>query len=258
MMQANNLNNGDMAGQVAVVTGGGSGIGRAASLALARAGASVAVGDVNPETARETADEITGDGGQAMAAALDVTDAASVKAFAAGVIAEYGQIDVRVNNAGGALSFTPVHTCTEADWDRILALNLKGTFLMSREVLPGLMARRQGAIVNVSSVVGMVGAPSLAAYSAAKGALIALTRQMACDYGSYGIRVNAVAPGPTLTPPLLKALTLEAHRQRAEEQPLGRLGEPNDSAEAIVFLASRRAAWISGAVLPVDGARTAI
>jgi NAD(P)-dependent dehydrogenase (short-subunit alcohol dehydrogenase family) len=258
MMQPKDLNNGDMAGQVAIVTGGGSGIGRAACLALAQAGAIVAVGDVNPETARQTAAEIAGAGGQAHAATLDVTDAGSVKAFVAEVIARFQQIDVLVNNAGGAITFTPVHACAEADWDSVLALNLKGTFLMSREVLPGLMAQRQGAIVNVSSIAGMVGVPSLAAYSSAKGALIALTRQMACDYGSYGIRVNAVAPGPTLTPPLLNALTPEAHAARAKEQPLERLGEPWDTAEAIVFLASGRASWISGVVLPIDGAKTAI
>ena len=129
---------------------------------------------------------------------------------------------------------------------------------MSREVLPEMMARREGTIINVSSVVGMVGIPNLAAYSAAKGALIALTRQMACDYGPYGIRVNAVAPGPTLTPPLLKTLSPETQAARAKEQPLQRLGEPDDTAQAIVFLASQRASWISGVVLPVDGAKTAI
>ena len=180
-MQANDLTTGDLAGRVAIVTGGGSGIGRAASLALARAGAAVAVGDLLPETARQTAEEIISAGGQAHAGALDVTDAASVKAFVAAVTARFQQIDVLVNNAGGTLTFTPVHACAEDDWDRVLALNLKGAFLMSREVMPGLMARRQGTIINVSSVVGMVGAPNLAAYSSAKGALIALTRQMACD-----------------------------------------------------------------------------
>jgi NAD(P)-dependent dehydrogenase (short-subunit alcohol dehydrogenase family) len=257
-MPKNDSEPGDMTGQVAIVTGGGSGIGYAASLALARAGASVAVGDVKPETAHQTAAEITSAGGQAFGSALDVTDAESVKAFVAAVTEHFQEIDVLVNNAGGTLTFTPVHACAEADWDNVLSLNLKGAFLMSREVLPGLMARRQGAIINVSSIVGMVGIPNLAAYSSAKGALIALTRQMACDYGSFGIRVNAVAPGPTLTPPLLKALTPEMQLARAKEQPLERLGEPDDVAQAIVFLASRQASWISGVVLPIDGAKTAI
>lgn len=257
-MQVNDLTTGEMTGQVALVTGGGSGIGRAASLALARAGAVVAVGDVNAESAHATAADIVNAGGEAHAGALDVTDAASVKAFVAAVTGRFQQIDVLVNNAGGTLTFTSVHACTEADWDRVLSLNLKGAFLMSREVLPEMMARREGTIINVSSVVGMVGIPNLAAYSAAKGALIALTRQMACDYGPYGIRVNAVAPGPTLTPPLLKTLSPETQAARAKEQPLQRLGEPDDTAQAIVFLASQRASWISGVVLPVDGAKTAI
>ncbi len=248
----------ELAAQVALVSGGGSGIGRATCLALARAGATVVVVDIDPETSHYTCAEIVAAGGQAQAVALDVTDAASVARCVEGVLSSRQQIDLLVNNAGGAVTFTAAHECPEEDWDKTLALNLKSVYLMSRAVLPDMMRRRRGVVVNMSSLVGLVGVANMAAYAASKGGIIALTRQMACDYGPHGIRVNAVAPGPTLTPPLVRSLTPEKHRARTKEQPLQRLGEPEDIAAAVVFLASDRAAWISGTVLPVDGGKTAI
>lgn len=249
--------------RIAIVTGGGSGIGQAACLLLANEGATVAIGDIVPEAAMRTATEITQAGGQSMHGTLDVTDVSSVEAFVGQVLRQYQRVDILVNNAGGIVTPTNVLDCTESDWDRTFALNVKGAFLMSRAVLPSMIQNRSGSIINISSVAALVGRKNLVAYSAAKGAIIALTRAMAHDHGRDGIRVNCVCPGPTLTPAFLRDLARapdpEAKRKAREgEQPLGRLGEPSDIAEAIVFLASDRASWITGMVLTVDGGNTAI
>ena len=173
-------------------------------------------------------------------------------------------MDILVNNAGGMFSATNVLDCTESDWDRTFALNVKGVFLMSRAVLPLMVRNRNGSIINVSSAAALVGRKNMAAYSATKGAIIALTRAMAHDHGADGIRINCVCPGPTVTPAFLRTLAAttsdpEAERRsREKDQPLGRLGEPVDIAESIVFLASNKASWITGIVLPIDGGNTAI
>lgn len=250
-------------GKIAIVTGGGSGIGKAACLLLAKEGTTVAIGDVVPDAAMATATEIIQAGGQAMHGSLDVTDAASVGAFVGRVFRQYQRVDILVNNAGGIISWTNALDCTEPDWDRTFTLNVKGIFLMSRAVLPSMIQNRSGSIINISSTAALVGRKNLVAYSAAKGAIIALTRAMAHDHGRDGIRVNCICPGPTLTPRFLHSLSLapdpEAKRKaREQEQPLGRLGEPSEIAEAIVFLASDRASWVTGTVMPVDGGNTAI
>lgn len=249
--------------KVAIVTGGGSGIGRAACLLLAKEGATVAIGDVILDAAIETATQIIETGGQATYGMLDVSDASSVESFVGRVLSQYQRVDILVNNAGGILTSTNVLNCTESDWDRTFALNVKGVFLMSRSVLPSMVQRRGGSIIHISSASALVGRKNRAAYSAAKGAVIALTRAMAHDHARDGIRVNCICPGPTLTPPFLRNLARshdpEGQRKAHEEkQPLGRLGEPVDIAEAIVFLTSDRASWITGIVLPVDGGNTAI
>lgn len=249
--------------KVAIVTGGGSGIGRAACLLLAKEGATVAIADVVLDATIETTNQIIKAGGQAMYGMLDISDASSVEAFVGRVLSQYQRVDILVNNAGGILTGTNVLNCTESDWDRTFALNVKGVFLMSRSVLPSMVRTRGGSIINISSAAALVGRKNRAAYSAAKGAVIALTRAMAHDHAGDGIRVNCICPGPTLTPAFLRSLARShdpegQRRAREEEQPLGRLGEPVDIAEAIVFLASDRASWITGIVLPVDGGNTAI
>jgi meso-butanediol dehydrogenase/(S,S)-butanediol dehydrogenase/diacetyl reductase len=250
--------------KVAIVTGGGSGIGRAASLHLANEGAIIAIGDVVLDSAMATATDIIKAGGRAMYGNLDVSDASSVKAFVDRVFHQYQKVDILINNAGGMVSPTNVLDCAESDWDRTFVLNVKGVFLMSRTVLPLMIQNKKGSIINVGSAAGLVGRKNMAAYSASKGAIIALTRAMAHDHGRDGVRINCVCPGPTITPAFLRTTAattsdLEAElRVRKDEQPLGRLGEPADIAEAILFLASDRASWITGIVLPIDGGNTAI
>lgn len=251
-------------GKVAIVTGGGSGIGQAACLLLSKEGATVAIGDIVPDAAMATANQITEAGGQAMHGNLDVSDPSSVETFVGQVLRQYQRVDILVNNAGGFL-VTPTNAlnCSVSDWDRTFAVNVKGAFLMSRAVLPSMVQNRSGTIINMGSAAALAGRRNLVAYSAAKGAIISLTRAMAHDHGRDGIRVNCVSPGPTLTPAFRRTLAA-AHdpeglrKAREEEQPLGRLGEPIDIGEAIVFLASDRASWITGAILPVDGGNTAI
>jgi meso-butanediol dehydrogenase/(S,S)-butanediol dehydrogenase/diacetyl reductase len=250
--------------KVAIVTGGGSGIGRATSLHLAKEEAIIAVGDVVPGSAMATATDILKAGGRAMHGSLDVSNASSVKTFVDRVFHQYQKVDILVNNAGGMVSPTNVLDCTESDWDRTFVLNVKGVYLMSQAVLPLMIKNRKGTIINVSSAAALVGRKNMAAYSATKGAIIALTRAMAHDHGRDGIRINCVCPGPTLTPAFLRTLaatTPDPETQlevQKDEQPLGRLGEPADIAEAILFLASDRASWITGVAFPVDGGNTAI
>lgn len=250
--------------KVAIVTGGGSGIGRAVCSLLAKKGVIIAVGDVVPDSAMATATNIIEAGGRAMYGSLDVSDASSVETFVERVFHQYQKVDILVNNAGGMVTPTNVLDCTESDWNRTFDLNAKGVFLMSRTVLPLMVRNKNGSIINVSSAAALVGRKNMAAYSAAKGAVIALTRAMAHDHGRDGIRINCVCPGPTLTPAFLRTLAAttpdpEAQlKARKDEQPLGRLGEPVDIAEAVAFLASDGASWITGIVLPIDGGNTAI
>ncbi len=247
----------DLKDKVAIVTGGGSGIGQATCLLLAEEGAVVAVGDVMPETARATARKILQNGGRAMHAEVDATDENSVKAFVGQIISDYGKIDILVNNVGNVVSHTNILDSTEADWDRTFDRNVKSGFFMSRAVLPAMLQRRSGSIINVGSISGLIGQKNKAAYAGAKGAVIALTRAMARDHGPDGIRVNCVCPGPTLTPRTL-ATPETRLKERAQELPLGRLGMPLDIAGAIVYLASDRAAWVTGTILTVDGGNTAV
>jgi NAD(P)-dependent dehydrogenase (short-subunit alcohol dehydrogenase family) len=246
-------------GRVAIVTGGGSGIGRAVALLLAQRGAAVAVGDIAGRNAALTAAEVVRSGGQALHEALDVSVWPSVKSLVERVLARWNTVDILVNNAGGVVSFGTAVSCNEADWDRTLAINLKGAYLVSKAVLPSMIEKRRGAIVNLGSTTGLLGYKNLAAYSASKGGIIALTRAMAADFAQYNVRVNCVCPGPTLTPPVIASLKDESARQsRALEQPLGRLGEPEDVAEAVAYLASDDSSWVTGVTLPVDGGRSIV
>ncbi|AJE48823.1 SDR family NAD(P)-dependent oxidoreductase [Celeribacter indicus] len=249
-------------GKVVVVTGGGAGIGRACCVALAASGATVAVGDIDPGTAAETLATIEEAGGRGLAGRVDVTSSELVEAFVNGVTGRFGRIDGLVNAAGGIVSATSVADCSEEDWDRTFVLNVKSTYLVSRAVLPAMLASGSGAIVNFSSAAGLAARRNLAAYSAAKGAIVALTRAMAADFGDRGIRVNCVAPGPTMTDAFRAHVQSAAYpdavlRERASEQLLGRLGKPEDIAKAVLFLLSGEADWITGHTYPVDGGNTA-
>jgi NAD(P)-dependent dehydrogenase (short-subunit alcohol dehydrogenase family) len=244
-------------GRAVLVTGGGAGIGRAACLLFAREGARVAVVDRDAAAARETAELCGG----AAALAADVAVPSEVDAAAAAVERGLGRVDVLFNCAGVELSRT-AHETTPEEWDRVFAVNLRGMFLVCRAVLPGMISRGSGAIVNVSSISGLLGWPASAAYCASKGGVIQLTRQMAVDYAPHGVRVNCICPGTTETPMIGRLFALEpdpaaARARVAGMHPLGRFARPQEIAEAALFLASDEASFITGAALPVDGGYTA-
>ncbi|HKG24382.1 MAG TPA: glucose 1-dehydrogenase [Thermomicrobiales bacterium] len=238
---------------VAVVTGGGSGIGRAICGLFAREGASVLAADRYPDRAEETAARIKSAGGEAIGAHVDVADAGAVAAMAERAVGEYGRVDVLVNNAGLSVG-DDILTIDEATWDLNLNVVLKGVFLCSKAVLPGMLERRRGVILNIASVNGLW-AVGEEAYSAAKAGMINLTQNMAVKYGDRNVRVNCIAPGSIRTP-IWGARVAEDPRvfdKIAKWYPLGRVGEPEDVANAALFLVSEEAAWITGVTLPVDG-----
>ncbi len=241
-----------VANKIAVVTGAGSGIGRASAIALAREGARVAVVDNRPEAGQETVKLILAGGGQGMFVQADVSQRPEVEGMVARIIDRWRGIDVLHNNAGIAVR-QPVADQDEEGWNRVLRVNLNGVFLCSKHVIPH-MKERGGSIINTSSVTGIVGVRNRAAYSASKGAIVALTRNMALDYARHRIRVNCICPGFTRTPLIDRLLQdPEAARKLAALHPLGRLGNPEDIAHAVVFLASDESSWMTGQTLVIDG-----
>ncbi len=238
---------------VALVTGGGSGIGRVTAELLAAEGARVVVADRNLPAAEATVERIREVGSEAVAVEVDVAQAAAVEAMAQQAVTAFGQVDILVNNAGFSSGDDILHI-DEATWDLNVAVVLKSVFLCSRAILPGMLDRRRGVIVNVSSVNGLTGLGE-EAYGAAKAGMINLTQNMAIKYGSSGVRVNCICPGTIRTPIWQPRLARDPHilERLAAWYPLGRIGEPDDVARAILFLASDDAAWITGVVLPVDG-----
>jgi NAD(P)-dependent dehydrogenase (short-subunit alcohol dehydrogenase family) len=243
-------------GRVAIITGSGSGLGRVLAHRFAAEGAAVVVADVVGQRATEVADEISEAGGKSLAQTTDVTDAADVEAMAGAAREAFGSVDILVNNAAKATDADFLDV-SEETWDEDVAISLKGSFLCSQAVLGGMMENRSGVILNISSVNALAYFGN-EAYSAAKAGILSLTKSLAVRYGPFGVRVNAIAPGTLRTP------AWEQRRQKdpdifervAKWYPLGRIGEPEDVAGAALFLASDEAAWISGAVLPVDGGLT--
>jgi NAD(P)-dependent dehydrogenase (short-subunit alcohol dehydrogenase family) len=249
---------GRLAGKSCLVTGAGSGIGRATALRFAGEGARVAAADIRREGAEATAREI---GDAAVALTVDVTSAESSAAVVEAACSEFGGLDVLVNNAGVTI-VGAVHALSEQDWDRELATNLKSVYLLSRAAWPRLLERGGGAIVNTASIAGLWAIPADAAYCASKAGVIMLTKCMALDGAHAGIRVNCVCPGYTQTPMIdgyFEAQPDPAEARRLAEglHPLGRLGRPDDIADAMVYLASDEAAWVTGTALVVDGGLTA-
>ncbi len=248
-------------GKTAIVTGGGAGIGGAISKGYAREGANVIVADINRAYGESTVQEILQAGGEALFVKTDVASRADVKRMVKSAVDRYGQIDVLVNNAAVQLFEQEgrAHELTEEAWDKTMSINLRGAWLCCKYVIPAMLQRGGGAIINVASPTGLSGcAPGQTAYSASKGGLIALTKVMAIDYARDNIRVNALVPGTTLTPLTEAVLSDPAFRANREElMPVGRLGQPEDVVGLAVFLASDEAAFCVGGLFMVDGGMTA-
>jgi NAD(P)-dependent dehydrogenase (short-subunit alcohol dehydrogenase family) len=253
-----------LAGKVAVITGAGTGIGRATALLFAQEGARVVVADYDAKTGGETVALIRDEGGEATFLQTDVSRPADVQAMVRTSVGAYGAIDILHNNAGIDLpQATGVVTTEVEDWDRIIDINLKGVFLCAKQVIPEMISRGGGVIINTASIAGRVPMPQEAAYGASKAGLVLLTKQMARDYAAHGIRVNSVSPGP-MEKPMRHRLeflqgdqpAFEKRQSFAEQMPLGRMCLPEDIAHAALFLASDEASMITGVDLVVDGGFT--
>jgi 2-hydroxycyclohexanecarboxyl-CoA dehydrogenase len=246
--------------KTAVVTGGGGGIGTAVCQRLAAEGAKVAIFELNPEAAEKVVAAIRAAGGTAEAFKCDITDRASVDAAVAAAEASLGPISVLVNNAGWDM-FKPFVKTAPTDWAKIVAINLTGAMHMHHAILPGMVERKYGRIVNVASDAARVGSSGEAVYAACKGGLVSFSKTLAREHARHGITVNAVCPGPTNTAMLSDVAATAANPDKLIEAftraiPLGRLGQPNDLAGAIAFMASDDAAFVTGQVLSVSGGLT--
>jgi len=244
-------------GKVAMVTGAASGIGRGIAIRLAGMGALVCVLDIDDEKGAEAAAEIRSQGRETLFAKCDVRSASDCREAVETVIGKWGRIDVLCNCAGIAVR-KDVVDLTEEEWDRTLDITLKGIYLLSHEVVPHMTRAGGGSIINIGSGWSLKGGPRAAAYCAAKGGVVNLTRAMAIDHGKHNIRVNCVCPGDVDTPMLRSecaqlAEDAEAFMREAANRPLARVGTPDDIANAVLFLASPMSSWITGAALVVDG-----
>jgi 3-oxoacyl-[acyl-carrier protein] reductase len=240
-----------LSGRVALVTGASQGIGRACALKLATEGATLAVAARNQEKLNELVNEITSNGGQATAFALDVTDEEQVKAVIKGVVAQFGKVDILVNNAGITRDQL-VMRMKRADWDAVLQTNLTSAYLCTQAVTSSMLKQRWGRIINITSVFGQMGQAGQANYAASKAGLIGLTMAVARELGSRNITCNAVAPGFIETA-MTEALGADFKESAAKQIPLGRVGSPADVASAVAFLASEEASYVTGHVLNVNG-----
>ena len=241
-------------GKVVLITGAGSGLGRESAYELAKEGCKVAVLDVNLDGAQETATTIAAAGGDAWAVQGDVASSASVQAAVQAVLGHYGTIDILVNNAGVVGELKPLHEVSEESWDFVQSVDMKGVFLCSKYVIPTMLAKGKGVIINIASVSGFLASRTGVEYTAAKHGVTGLTKQLAYDYGHQGIRSIAIGPGVIETP-LTADWTCEGgpFHELTMEAPAGRYGRPIDVARLVVFLASDEADFMHGHTIPIDG-----
>jgi len=274
-----------LAGQTALVTGAGSGIGRASAFRFAEEGANVVVADIVEDTGRETAERIEDAGGNATFVEVDVSDPASVERMVEVAVETYGSLDFAHNNAGILTDFVEVTGIDEADWDRIIDVNLKGIWTCLKAELPVMLDQGDGAIVNTASEAGLVGMGGLSSYSASKHGVVGLTKSVALEYASRGIRVNAIALGPTKTNiqsgllggssgssrsfldrvkeaitlirTAIRTLRADYDTSAMRDVPMDRIADPEEMAGAVAFLCSSDASYITGHTIPVDGGQAA-
>lgn len=245
----------ELSGNSALVTGGTSGIGRAAAVALAGLGANVALSGRDEARGNQVVQDIHAAGGKAVFLAADLRHEADARSLAKRAKAQLGKVDVLVNNAG-IFPFGPTEKMSEQDFDSVFALNVKAPFFLVAELAPDMAERGNGAIINVTTMVAEFGAAGMGLYGSSKAALVLLTKSWAAEYGPHGVRVNAVSPGPTRTEgtaPMGDSLD-----ELAATAPAGRPGTAEEIADAIAFLATARSSFVHGAVLPVDGGRIAV
>jgi len=237
--------------KVAVITGSARGIGKAIAIALAKEGANVVISDINLSLAQATAEEIKKTGSNAIALELNVAKSSAVDDFYNEVISSFGQIDILVNNAG-ITKDTLMMRMKEEDWDQVIDINLKGVFNCTKTAIKYMLKQKSGSIVNIASVVGITGNIGQANYSASKGGVIALTKTIAREVASRGIRANAIAPG-FITSDMTNKLSDDMKKNIVKNIPFGKMGDPEDIANAVVFLSTDKASYITGQVLCVDG-----
>ena len=246
---------GQFTGKVALITGGSSGMGQSAAISFAREGANIVVADTNIQGGEETVQHIKDTGASALFVPTDVSRSTSVEALINATITIYGRLDYAFNNAGINEEHGPLTDCTEAEWDHIISINLKGIWLCMKYEIPHMLKLGSGAIVNTASVVGLTGGRNFPAYVASKHGIIGLTKATALDYGPHGIRVNAVCPGTIYTPMYERRVgnNPETTARITSEIPLRRLGQPQDIAEAVIWLCSDASSFVTGHALVVDG-----
>lgn len=249
---------GEFDGKVAIVTGASSGIGRAAALAFAAAGAKVVAADVDREGGEETVRQAGAAGGTAVFQPTDVSRADDVEALVRCAVDTYGGLDVAFNNAGTEGTMSPTAECTDETWDRTLAVNLSSVFYCLRAEIPVMVERGGGAIVNCASIAGLVGFPGAPAYVASKHGVVGLTKTAALDYATAGVRVNAICPGVIDTPMVTRATGGDdaAKAGYAQAEPVHRLGRPQEMADVALWLCSERSSFVTGQAIAADGGWT--
>jgi NAD(P)-dependent dehydrogenase (short-subunit alcohol dehydrogenase family) len=247
----------DFTNKVAIVTGGGSGLGEACALTFARGGARVVVADYDPEGGKRVTDAITADGGEATFVEVDVSKAEQNETMVKSAVDTYGGLHIAVNNAGIGGAQAPTGEYPIDSWQQVIAVNLNGVFYGMRYEIPAMLDSGGGSVVNIASILGSVGFATSSAYVAAKHGVVGLTKTAAIEYSAQGVRVNSVGPGFIDTPLLAANLDEEALKSIAAMHPIGRLGKPQEVADLVAFLASDEAAFCSGGYYLVDGAYTA-
>lgn len=241
--------------KVAIVTGSGQGIGRGIALALAREGAKIAVSDVT-DMIYDVAKEVTSLGSEALTLKADVSSSTQTEEMVKRTVEKFGRLDILVNNAG-IYPFKPLLEMTEADWDKVLNINLKGVFNCTKAAASQMVNQKSGKIVNIASIAGVVvGFTSLTHYSASKGGIMGFTRSSALELAPYGINVNAIAPGSIETPGTKMDMNAESTKQFLQMIPLKRIGQPEDIANAVLFLVSEESSYITGQCIVIDGGYT--